>query len=183
MSAVTTETTDVQNTEETVSGEEDGINFDALENMTLPDSETIVLNEDTNTDEKASEIVLEESAAENSIDLGDLSGDQQNENSEVEADQNSVVENQSTDVSLPVETVVETPVVTTEAIETVVEQPSVDVNIEDKLAGVAEMTEKIEEGMDLDSLVMPEVAETATDAVAPSIQSVNQDTASGAASV
>ncbi len=148
--------------------------------MTLPDSETVVLNEDTNTDDKPSEIILEQPTVENSIDLGDLSSsDQPNENTEVQVDQTPVVDTPSVDVSIPVETVVETPIVEPEA---AVELPNVDVNIEDKLAGVAEMAEKIEEGMDLDSLVMPEVAETATDTTTPSIQSVNQDTANGAAS-
>ena len=177
--AATTETSDIQNTEETAN-EEDGINFDALENMTLPDSETVVLNEDINTDDKPSEIILEQATVENSLDLGDLSSsDQPNENTEIQVDQTPVIETPSVDVSIPVETVVETPVVAPEA---VVELPNVDVNIEDKLAGVAEMAEKIEEGMDLDSLVMPEVVETSTDTTTPSIQSVNQDTTNGVAS-
>lgn len=144
--------------------------------MTLPDSETVVLNEDTNTDDKPSEIILEQPTVENSIDLGDLSSsDQPNENTEIQVDQAPVIDTPSVDVSIPVETVVETP-------ELAVELPNTDINIEDKLAGVAEMAEKIEEGMDLDSLVMPEVAETATDTTTPSIQSVNQDTINGAAS-
>ena len=141
--------------------------------MTLPDSETVVLNEDTNTDDKPSEIILEQATVENSLDLGDLSSsDQSTKNTEVQVDQNPVIDTPSVDV--PVETIVETPVVAAEA---AVELPNVDVNIEDKLAGVAEMAEKIEEGMDLDSLVIPEVAETSTDTTTPSIQSVNQDTA------
>lgn len=178
-SAVTTETSDAQNTQEAAS-EEDSIDFDALENMTLPDSETVVLNEDTNTDDKPSEIILEQPTVENSIDLGDLSSsDQPNENTEIQVDQTPVIDTPSVDVSIPVETVVETPVV---APEVAVELANADINIEDKLAGVAEMAEKIEEGMDLDSLVMPEVAETSTDTPTPSIQSVNQDTINGAAS-